>query len=460
MTIFITISRGLIARNILQNKFYDLVKSHFEKVVLITTASDEARFKKEFGASNVEIVPMPVGKESFWDSLVSRMNRHLIFNRSTVGRGLYWYILLPSRAAWILKFLRFTLVRIIFQPLSKISSIRRAIRWFDYKCLQHTEVAQYQDLIRKYHPDIIFATNIIEEAALLKAARREHVTAVAMPKTWDNPSKLYFRARADAIMAWSPFMKEQMVTMQDYRENEVHVFGIPQYDYFLDGARAETRDDFCARVGLDPTKKILCFGSEGKVMTSDADIAEILYDFVSNRALNEDCQLFIRPHFGYKDDEKKFVSFAGRPGVVIDTYNRPSSGFRDAWDYSTEHMNHFLSVIRHADVLVNTGSTLALDAAALGTPTIFIVFDGYEKNSFFISSARWYVCDYLEEFMRYNSSFIADSPESLRESINQLLKNPELLAQNQRKLCGRFCHMLDGNSGERLFQKIYQYATT
>jgi len=75
MTILITISRGAIARNLLQNEFYDLLKRHFDQVVLITTAAKDERFQKEFGADNVEIIPMPDEAESFFDSIISRLNK-------------------------------------------------------------------------------------------------------------------------------------------------------------------------------------------------------------------------------------------------------------------------------------------------------------------------------------------------------------------------------------------------
>ena len=458
MTILITISRGAIARNILQNEFYDLVKRHFDKVVIITTAARDDRFQKEFGAPNVEIVPMPTGKDSFWDTLVTRICKLIIFNESTIGRVLYWYEAIPSRVRWLAKFVKYVFLRAVFQPLSKLTSARRLIQRIDYLLLQRPQVAEYCQLINKYRPDVIFASSILEEAPLIKAARRCRVPTLAMPKTWDNPSKLYFRARAGKVAVWSAFVRDQMVNFQDYREEDIAIVGVPQYDYFFDQANYEPREKFCARVGLDPNKKIICLGSEGKVMPSDAVIAEIIYEFIRNNELVDKCQLFIRPHFGYRNDAQKFSKLIGKPGVVIDALNFPSGGFRDQWDYSKEHMRHFLNLLRHADVIMSTASTLTLDASALGRPNILVMFDGYEKNPFYASGVRWYVCDYFEELIRYHPSLEADSPEALLKAINRLLENPRLLAENQERLCERFCHRLDGKAGERLFQIINQAA--
>jgi len=455
MTIFITISRGLIARNILQNEFYSLVKSYFKKVVLITTAAHDERFKKEFGAPNVEIIPMPVEADSLLDKIVSFLNMYLVFNESTIGHGLYRYVAPPaSRAAWLVKFLRFNLLRLVFQPLSHVKIVRRAVQKFDYYFLQRKAVAQYQRLLAQYQPKIVFVANMLEETALLKAARRQQVPTIAMPKTWDNPSKRYFRARADSVIAWSPFMKEELMKLHDYRDNEITVVGVPQFDYYADKSRLESREDFCRRLGLDPKKKILCLGSEGKVMPSDTDIALVLRDLISKGKLNKDCQLLIRPHFGYKNDEQKFMALKNQSGVVIDMNNNPSRGFTDEWDYSKAQMDHFLNILYHADVVINTCSTLALDAAALGRPAVEIMFDGYEAKPFYASCRRWYICDYFQELMRFAPALAADSVESLCQSINRLLDNPKLLEANQGRLREWLCYRLDGGAGRRIFDKL------
>lgn len=451
MTIFITISRGVIARNLLQNEFFELVKRHFDKVVLLTTAADDERFKKEFDAPNVEILGMPVE----CDSLFARLYGYLIFNESTIGLGLYWYIAAPTAVAWVLKWCTFMCLRALFEPLSKFSSIRRGLQRLDYLFLQRTLVKEYRDLIRLYKPDVLFVSNMLEESALLKAARRERVRTIGMPKTWDNPSKRYFAARADEVIAWSPFMKQELVELHDYRSEDVTVVGVPQFDYYVADSRFESREDFCRRMRLDSRKKIICVGSEGKLTPSDAVVAEIVCGMIRGGKLSHECQVLIRPHFAHTDDAKKFDSLKGRPGVVIDAYNRPSKGFGDSWDYSKAQMDHFLSILRHSDVLLNTASTLSLDAAAVGTPTVLIAFDGDQKRKFYQSISRWYVCNYYHELMRYKPALIAHTHRELCSHLNTLLGNPTLLLDNQKQLRDRMCYRVDGNSGRRLFERIY-----
>ena len=456
MTIFITISRGIIARNLLQNRFYELVKGHFSKVVLITTAADDRRFQEEFAGPNVEIIPAPEERVTFLGNLFERLNRYVIFNASTVGFGLYWYAVPPSLPRWILKRLLFVPTRLIFEPLSKVPAVRKSLQWIDTAFLERRSVARYRELIRAYKPDIVFVTNILEESAVLKAARRERVRSVGMAKTWDNISKRYFRARADAVAVWGSFSRDELQQMHDYKEGEIRVVGMPQLDSYVDPDFVESREDFCRRMGLDPKKKIVVLGSEGKIMPSDSDIAGIIADAIDAHELAE-CQLFIRPHFAHTNDARKFDALLRRSGVVVDSHNNPSEGFGDHWDYSRDQMRHFLSILRHADVLINAASTLTLDAAAAGTPTLLYMFDGHTKQPLYKSSARWYVCNYYQEVLRHHPALLAHDRRELMAGIKTLLLKPRLLADNQARLCERFCYRIDGKSGERLFDAVMKF---
>ncbi len=52
-TIFITISRGGTARNILKSDVYKILKALGNRIVILTPAYQDERFLKEFGAPNV-----------------------------------------------------------------------------------------------------------------------------------------------------------------------------------------------------------------------------------------------------------------------------------------------------------------------------------------------------------------------------------------------------------------------
>ena len=453
MTIFLSISRGFLARNFLQNDFYRLLKQSCKKIVILTPAYQDHAFIEQFGGPQVEFVPLMAPHITFLDTLFSRVFKFIVYNTNTMMMSGWGFLNNKNR---ILKYTKYLFLRLIFQPLSKARFIRKFLRYVDYLFLQEKEVSYYRGLIKKYKPDVVFSTCIVDdtEAALIKAARKEGVMTTTLPKSWDNPSKSYFRAKVDSLIVWSEFMSEQMKKYQDYKHSEITIMGVPQFDYYTDKNRILSREEYCRRVGLDPHKKIIFYGSEGKEMPEDVDIVEVIYDFIERKELVEECQIFIRPHFGYKHDHLKFEKFFGKKNVIIDSLFKLQNAFPDQWDYSVEHMNNFLNSIYHASMIVNIGSTLTLDAIALDRPAVVIKFDGYIKKPLAKSVERWYICDYFSELLEYHAAAEAHSVDELREQINAFLKNPDLFKDQRATVRSFFCHAVDGKAGERLFKRI------
>ncbi len=415
MNVMITISRGGTARNLLKNTFFKELKKNFDQVFIVTPANNDERFISEFGAENVTFLPMLPSENTLLRLLIHKVNKYIIYNKTTeklirydtVGDSLEP----PSKVKYVV-------IKSLFYPLSKVQFVRKFLRWLDYLLLQKDMVRQYTSMILAHEPSVIFSTSMGEdsESALLKAARRLKVPSVAMPKSWDNPSKLYFRAKADTVVVWSHFMKKQMQTLQDYHPSQIAITGVPQFDYYSDNALIESREDFCASLGLDPNKKIIFFGSEGKYVPTDPDVAGVIADLIDQDAFKQPAQLLIRPHFAHKDDHLKFKDYFDRPNVVVDRQNNPSSNFRDRWDYSDKQMNHFLNSLYHSDVVINTCSTLTLDGAAMGKPVILINFDGPTPKPFHRSVKRWYLTDYFTEILSVKAAQVVESEEQLKKS--------------------------------------------
>lgn len=458
-TIFITISRGGIARNILQNDFFDLIKKEFDRVIILSSAYKDPRFIKEFKSDKVEIVPLPGVKPTYFNNLINKINRFLNYNKNTACLSLYNYAKAPNFFMFTVIYIKYLVLRLIFQPISKFKIIRKLFRKIDNSILQESTIAKCKELINIYKPSLIFATNIMEDedVTLVKVAKKEGIKTISMPKSWDNISKRYFRIKSDKVIVWSNFMKEQMVKLQDYKPSEVEIVGVPQFDYYIDKTKIESRESFCKRLNLDHNKKIIFFGSEGKLIPSDKNIAEVIYDFIRKKLLDKDCRLLIRPHFGYRDDEYKFKRLFNKKDVVVDMNFKRSFGFNDRWDYSKEQMYHFLNSLFHSNIIITTCSTLALDAAALHKPSILIKFDGFEKMPIYKSARRFYTTDYFSKVLEFKAALETHNISELKNSINKLLNNPDLLNERQKKLRDYFCFKVDGKAGRRLFNIINDY---
>ncbi len=452
-TVVLTISRGSIARNILQNDFYRLLREKY-RVLLVTPAFEDPRFLKEFAHANVEMFDQEVLDRGPLDLILFFFHKYLIYN-STVNQKARWGIIGDPKSMRVFYPIYF-IKKVIFSVLSRVTILRDFVRVLDFYFAQRPAVSHWQHFLREQKADMVIVTNMGDdaEAALLKAARRERVYSLAMPKSWDNPNKNGFRAKADMVIVWNTLMAEEMKKFQNYSDAQISIIGVPQFDYYIDSTRLQTREAFCAAYGLDPKKKILLFTSEGKLFKEDSELSSVIYTAIEKGLLEQPCQLLIRPHYGFKQDEQKFKHLFGKPDVVVDLQNEPSRAFRDEWDYSTASMDRFLNTIYHTDIDINVHSSLTLDVLPFDTPVISIMFDGYIQKPYRSSIRRWYETYYYSKILSFKATTEVQNKEMLYNAINQYLTDATYKSTERKHLLETFCYKYDGRSGERFFSVV------
>ena len=451
--ILLTISRGWIARNLLHNEFYKILRENCE-LIIITTAADSDRFIGEFSHPNVRFIAMDEKGHNSLDALIFFFHKNLIYN-STVDQKNRWGIIGDPKSRKPIFFF-YLIKKIIFIPLSKMKFLRELFRLVDYFFLQKNEVNKYLKVLDREKPDLVLSTNVYSdsEAALIKAARKRKIFTLGIPKSWDNSNKNGLRAKTDVMFVWSEFMADEVIKYQNYKDKKVKILGIPQFDDYTDKNLIMNRKEFCEIYELDPGRRIIFFGSEGKLLPTDAEIADIIYEDILTNKFNEPSQLLVRPHFGYKDDDLKFKSLFGRDRVVVDRLNNPSDCFRDSWDYSSEFTKRFVNCLYHSDVIVSTYSTLTLDGAAFDKPLINIAFDGRKFVPYDRSVARWEMATYFKKVLNTGAVWNVNNVSELRNAINSYLDNPSKLSKERELLRARFCFKIDGQSGKRFANEV------
>ncbi|MBU1179642.1 CDP-glycerol glycerophosphotransferase family protein [Patescibacteria group bacterium] len=448
-TILITISRGGTARNLLQTDTYKKLKESGNKLVILTPAYQDKRFLTEFSAPNVFFENLIEPKWTILDRLLVGLHMALIYNHSielwdkhgifTGKEG--------SRSRYIIK-------KIIFLPLSKIRVLRNLVKWVDRVLVKDK---YYEETFDKYKPDLVFSTSLIEDmdVFVLKQAQERKISTIGMAKSWDNTSKMSFRVKVDKLIVWSQYVKSESLKFQGYKEKDIIVCGIPQFDFYLQDELRMGREEFFSLIGADPNKKLIFFGSAGgKACPNDGEVVEIISKAISNNEIKYNCQVFVRPHFIYSNDEKRFDYLKDDKNIVLDKDYDCSAVFRDKSDYSDKQIKRLVNILYHSDILITTGSTLNLDAAAFDKPTININFDGYKERPLRESVRKWYLSEYLRAVIKQDGSVLVSNREELVDAINGYFNNPAIKSEGRERLRNRFCHKLDGKSGERIAEVV------
>ncbi len=446
--ILLTIGRSMIVRNLLQNDFFKLLREKYQLIILTPAARDQ-RFCLEFAHPNVSFEWFTEESHGAADIVWLGLHKYLIWSKFIALKLRYGTRALTKPED--LSLTRFLLFSLIFRPLSRLVWLRDLARWSDLYLGQRRPVKRLRELLRQQAPALVISTSISSngEAALIKAAKREGIWSVGMPKSWDNLSRAGFRAKADFLVVWNQFMADQATSLQRYRSDQIKIIGIPQFDNYYTGEFIWSREQFCRQLNIDPKRKIVLFTSEGKSVPEDADIAWLLAEFIEKGDLPNSV-LLIRPHFSYRRDEEKFTCLQARPKVALDRVNNPSAGFKDTGDFSLEAMARFANSLYHAAVVVNVASTITLDAAAFDRPIVNVAFEPRinvppQDQALALS----YESDYFLEIVKTKGTKVVRSRGEFLSALQDYLNQPTLDTTGRARLRQRFVGPFDGNAGRR-----------
>lgn len=445
-TVFLTVSRGFLARNILQTDVYrDLLRRGL-RIVMATPAWEDPEFLKEFAHPQVTFIPLIVPPWRGVDKFFGGLHHNLVWNRSvefSVKYGVYD----PDEVPWW----RYPLQLLFWRPLALLPGLKRFARRLDRACCP--PIAEQLAQFKNVKPDVVFLTNPMEypETYYIKAAKALGIPTVGLVKSWDNMSKASFRALTDYALVWGPYMTREAIAYQGFSPKRIFECGVPQFDLYVNREGLRDRETFLRHYGLDPSRKTIVFASEGKVTPTDSDIVVGMARMIERGGLPGRFQIMVRPHFGYRDDDKKFDEAAKLPHVMVDRDNVPRAAFYDRWDYSRPHYERLAETLLSSDVVVTTASTIAIDAAACGKPCIAIAFDGFFKpSSPRHSVARWYETEYTASVVETGALTVVRSWSELSAALIAATANPQLRATERERLLSYFAGRLDGRSAERV----------
>ena len=445
-TIFITMSRGSLIRNFFHTGVISRLLEAGLRVVVLTPQWNEPELFKEYKHKDLYLEPLYMFSRARFRRFFIELYKGAVFNETVRIRYLYRVGgAKPSKLLYIPRM-------IFFAPLRFIPGSKWLIRFFD-RVINPQRAHDY--LFEKYKPDLVFNTASGGDGGVLKSAQRFGVRTVDMPKSCDNLSKVLFNTKADYLVVWGDFMKQQAVKFQGYKPEEVVVTGIPQFDFYSPRKASNlllSREEFCKKFNFDPKKKIILYGSAGANLTDEPGYVELISEFVKEKKLGE-VNILVRPHLGYKDDIKRFIKLEHLPNVAVDATDKQGDRFKDKWDTSWDHVINLFNSLRHADVCVNVASTLILDATACGTPVINPNFDIDENaDPYTWSVRRLYKDDYIKAVLGTGAVCFPGSKEEFLETLKAILENGERNKENEAKLIRAFLYRNDGKSASRIVE--------
>lgn len=446
--IAITVSRGLIVRNILKTDAFALLAARGDvKFIFFVLERAIEDFKKEWTGASVEMIPIKNPITGRFKSLFLKIfSRNLVWTDSTKIISSVGKFSDKNKTGFPLK----TIFRFV-GFLGRFNAVVWLYRWVDAHLFPEHN---YDYLFRKQKIDLIFLPDVNGkiDTAFIRSARRFGVPSIAMTKGWDTLCQRLLRSLPDRLIVQSEPVRKDARTYQRMPESRIFISGFPQFDFYRRTEWLLSRAEYCRKIGLDPARAILFFGSSGAWSNRDAGAARLIHQGIAENAFGKPCQLILRPHFS-NAAHQPYKEFMGARDVFIADQYRPCN-FIDNWNPSDDEIVMFVNMMHHTDIFICYVSTLALDAAILDKPLINLMFGGQFDREGRDVTWRLFQRTHYQYLAKTGGARIAHTRDELFKAVNNYLKNPAEDAPGRGNIRKYWCAGSDGLAGCRIAEYI------
>ncbi len=303
--------------------------------------------------------------------------------------------------------------------------------------------------LKKLQPTSIFITHqrVAGLMPICLAAEKLNIKTTTAIFSWDNLPKARLTVKTDYYLVWSQWMKDEMrIYYPEIEEPQVKLVGTPQFEFYLDKSRTLLRQEFANQYNLNVNKKWICFSGDDK-MTSPYDhlflndVAEALHSHF------EDLQIIFRRcpvDFSTRYDEtlSKYKEFI----VPIDpNWNIESETGWVGYFPNYHDINMQINIAYHCEMVINLGSTMALDFATYDKPCLYLNYNPSIKNDW--STEIIYNFQHFRSMEGLEAVGWIYSKEDISKLVLSTLKKPHEIAVDRKQwMEALVLHPLDENS--------------
>ncbi|MEM9679483.1 MAG: hypothetical protein AAF901_04095 [Bacteroidota bacterium] len=239
-------------------------------------------------------------------------------------------------------------------------------------------ISTYKKELGAINPTSIFITHqrVNGLMPICIAAKELGIRTSTAIFSWDNLPKARLNVSVDQYLVWSDWMKDEMhLFYKEIEPSRVLVTGTPQFEFYKDQNRLIDRVTFAERYGLNPEAKWICFSGDDELTSPHdpkylRDIAEYLPDH------NSPVQIIFR---------RCPVDFSDRYDEVLKAFKHKIVSIDPIWYTESEAWVGYYSkfddiqlqvnLAHHCDLVINLGSTMALDFTTFNKPCLYLNYD-------------------------------------------------------------------------------------
>jgi hypothetical protein len=325
--------------------------------------------------------------------------------------------------------------------------------------------AHFRKLFGQIRPDVVFCTHQrpTEVIAPVLAAREMGIPTATFIFSWDNlTSKGRIVFPFDHYLLWSQLMREELARFYpEISPERTHIVGTPQFDVYADPRLLWSREEFCRRIGADPSRKIIGYsGGDEDSSKLDQFHVRALLEAIRSGAIAGNPQVVMRP--APIDKGVRFESVRRDFPELI--YKQPDwlFGRNELCSYlmpRASDVQMLANFTRHSDVNVNFASTMTLDFAIHDRPVVNVLFDGPGESPYGIPAWDFVrKFEHYEAVVRLGAAKLAHSREEMAAYVDAYLKDPSLDREKRKKLVDLQVGIPVGHSSRKIIDTLGEIA--
>jgi len=313
------------------------------------------------------------------------------------------------------------------------------------------------DTIREIQPDCMLSTNLKLGFArgLMAACHRVGIPTVGNVFSWDHPY-YHIGYRPDKLTCWSQMIADTLEERSGFKQEQIEIVGAPAFDPYSDPNAVWSRGELCDRLGLDASRPILLYATLGQLRQhwDETGTFRALISALDEMRLQAQPQVVLRLHPLSVD--YYFEEFRSHPDVVFSRYLGYCPAMR--WWPSRDEVVLAGNLLRHADVCISPGSTMAVEAAIFDTPTIVPTFNPVTPEEF----EEYFRSAWLQKHFRFLVEMgqvpFPRTIDEMIEAIRTALEDRASFSEGTRAIREYVLGPLDGRATERLAEATISLA--
>jgi len=231
----------------------------------------------------------------------------------------------------------------------------------------------FELFLKAERAELLLVTPLVDfgsyQTDYVKAAHRLGLPVAFLPFSWDNlTNRGLIRVPPDRVLVWNEQQRREAIDLHAVPADRVIVTGAPRFDEFFALRPSTSREEFCARVGLDPSRPVILY------TCSSNFVAPREVEFVrrwigelraSGRPLLRDCGVLVRPHPAHRE-QWDATDLSDLAGVAL-------------W-YERAEMNADQSLfdsLHHCAAVVGLNTSAMIEAAIVGRGVYTIASDEF-----------------------------------------------------------------------------------